>query len=90
VWRVEDRAIEWFVWRGGQYEPLPSGDDGVRRSEVFPGLWLDTDALLASNMQRVLAVLQQGIDAPQHAEFVTALETRGKGLEPKTCSPRPA
>lgn len=78
VWRVEDRAIEWFVLRGGQYEPLPRTDDGVCRSEIFPGLWLDTEALLAGDMQRVLAVLQQGIDSPEHTEFVTALESRQK------------
>ena len=25
VWRVQDRAIDWFVLRGGAYEPLAPG-----------------------------------------------------------------
>ena len=40
VWRVWDAAIDWLVLRGGRYEPLPLSD-GIFKSEVFPGLWLD-------------------------------------------------
>lgn len=73
VWRVEDKAIDWFVLRGGRYDQLEAGEDGNYRSEVFPGLWLDRDALLTSDMKRVLEVLQQGLQSPEHAEFVTSL-----------------
>ena len=72
VWRVLDRAIDWFVPRGGQFVPLaPAG--GLLKSEVFPGLWLDPEALVAGDMTRVLAVLQQGLNSPEHAAFVTRL-----------------
>jgi Uma2 family endonuclease len=81
VWRVEDCAIDWFVLRGGRYDHLQRGGDGLFRSEVFPGLWLDAEALLAGDMQRVLAVLQRGLDCPQHAEFVNDLEARRKTKE---------
>jgi Uma2 family endonuclease len=70
VWRVEDRAIDWFELHGGSYEPLQAGDDGIYRSEVFPGLWLDSQALLAGNMRRVLDALQRGLNSTEHAEFV--------------------
>ena len=73
-WRVEDGTIDWFVLRGGQYEQLPVGPDGVVRSEVFPGLWLDVQALLAADLPRMLSVLQQGIDSPEHAAFVAGLQ----------------
>jgi Uma2 family endonuclease len=43
VWRVHDRALDWFVLRGGQYEPLGL-TGGAFRSEVFPGLWIDPAA----------------------------------------------
>jgi Uma2 family endonuclease len=76
VWRVADRAIDWFVLRGGRYDSLAAGNDGIYRSEVFPGLWLDAAALLAGDMRRVLAVLQQGIESPPHAEFVAQLAAR--------------
>jgi Uma2 family endonuclease len=74
IWRVEDQAIDWFVLRGGQYASLPAGPDGVVRSEVFPGLWLDGAALLAEDLIRVLAVLQQGIASPEHAAFLARLQ----------------
>ncbi len=70
VWRVEDLAIDWFVLRGGSYELLPAGDDGIYRSEVFPGLWLDANALLAGNTRQVLEVLNSGIQSAEHEAFV--------------------
>jgi hypothetical protein len=73
LWRVEDQAIDWFVLRGSNYELLPVGPDGIVRSEVFPGLWLDPQALIAGDMARILAVHQQGIASPEHAAFVARL-----------------
>ena len=46
---------------------------GILRSRVFPGLQLHADALLTGDLARVLAVLQQGIQSPAHAEFVERL-----------------
>jgi Uma2 family endonuclease len=80
VWRVWDEAIDWFVLEGGRYRVLSSNSDGVYQSLVFPGLWLDAAALLKGNLARVLAVVQQGIATPEHAEFVRRLEaTREAG-----------
>jgi Uma2 family endonuclease len=73
IWRTEDGAIDWFRLRAGQYEPLQAGPDGIVRSEVFAGLWLDVQALLADDLLRVLSVLQQGIASPEHAAFVAGL-----------------
>jgi Uma2 family endonuclease len=79
VWRVEDQAIDWFVLRQGQYEQLERGPDGLLRSEQFPGLWLDLDALLRFDLARVLQVVQQGIASPEHATFVARLQQRAAG-----------
>ena len=76
LWRVEDGAIDWFRLHGGQYEPLPASG-GILRSGMFPGLWLDPAALIAADMPRVFAVLQQGLASPEHAAFVTALQQAG-------------
>jgi hypothetical protein len=73
VWRVLDRAVDWFVLRGGTYEPLVPGSDGIIRSEVFPGLWLDPNALFDQKMKRLLEVLQLGIASDEHAAFVKRL-----------------
>jgi Uma2 family endonuclease len=70
VWRVWDRAIDWFLWKEGRYEPLPLTNDGLYKSQVFPGLWLDPQAVIAGDAARVLKVLQAGMSDKQHAEFV--------------------
>jgi hypothetical protein len=74
VWRVEDRAIDWFVLREGQYDRLPLPADGVYRSEVLPGLWLDPAALVGGDMVRVAQVAQQGASGPEHAAFLARLQ----------------
>ena len=70
VWRVLDRAVDWFILRQGQYDRLKAGPDGIYRSEVFPGLWLDPAALVASDLVKVLDVLRRGIATPEHAAFL--------------------
>lgn len=73
VWRVYNRQFDWFRLREGEYiqlEPNPVGDVC---SEVFPGLWLDKSALLAGDLARVLAVLQQGLATAEHQAFVEQL-----------------
>ena len=73
VWRVQDAAIDWFVLREGRFDRLLPDADGVTRSVVFPGLWLDAAALLTSDLARVHAVLRDGLANPTHAAFVTSL-----------------
>jgi Uma2 family endonuclease len=73
VWRVLDQQVDWFVLRDGQYDRQTPDSDGLYRSEVFPGLWLDPAALVAGNLARVLAVVQQGIASAEHAAFVSRL-----------------
>jgi Uma2 family endonuclease len=70
VWQVFEQRLDWFYLQEGEYVPLPVDEDGVIRSQVFPGLWLAVDNLLAGNMGRVLAVLQEGLAAPEHTAFV--------------------
>jgi hypothetical protein len=41
---------------------------------VLRGLWLDPAALLRGDMKAALAVLQRGLDSPEHAEFVAELD----------------
>jgi Uma2 family endonuclease len=74
VWRVWDAAIDWFVLRADQFERMQPTAAGHYQSEVFPGLWLDLEALLRGDVARVSAVLQQGISSPEHAAFVARLQ----------------
>jgi Uma2 family endonuclease len=70
---LRTRCVLWFVRRNGAFEDLPPGSDGVFRSEVFPGLWLDPEALLRLDGPGVLRALQQGLASPEHAAFVARL-----------------
>jgi Uma2 family endonuclease len=74
VWRVFDREIDWFVLRGAAYERLMAGDDGILRSTIFPGLWLDPGALMREDYETLLAVLQRGLETPEHAAFKEKLQ----------------
>ena len=73
VWRVLDEEVDWFVLREGQYERLALGSDGLLRSEVFMGLWLDPAALVRNDLATALAAVQQGLSSPEHAAFVARL-----------------
>jgi Uma2 family endonuclease len=72
VWRILDRAVDWFVLREGKYEPIPV-NDGVQASAVFPGLWLDVSALLDGNLSALFAGVDRGTQTSEHAEFVKRL-----------------
>jgi len=74
VWRVFDRQVDWYVLRGEQFELIAPGPDGIVRSTVFPGLWLDPAALVRDDINAVLATVQQGLVSPEHADFVARLE----------------
>jgi len=78
VWRTQDREIDWFILRGGAYQRLMPGEDGIYRSEMFPGLWLDAEALLAGQCQRVGEVVQMGIASEEHKAFVARLKAAGE------------
>jgi Uma2 family endonuclease len=77
VWRVWDRAIDWLSLREGRFEPLPLNAADHCQSGVFPGLWLDAAAMVQGNLAQVMAVLQQGLASPEHAEFLRRLRAAG-------------
>jgi Uma2 family endonuclease len=74
---VEQPRIFWFRFRpAGRIRP---DDAGILRSRTFPGLWIDEASLLAWDRNRVLTVLRQGLESPQHVAFVRRLATQRHG-----------
>ncbi|HUY31844.1 MAG TPA: Uma2 family endonuclease [Pirellulales bacterium] len=71
-----EQEIRWHVLVDGKYQLLGAASDGLWRSGVFPGLWLDGKALLAGNMAEALLKLQQGLRSPEHQTFVAELGRR--------------
>jgi len=67
------------IWRrlvSGEYTKLESGPDGLLRSHIFPGLWLDPGALLNRDTPRILEVVNQGLHSPEHQQFAQTLAQR--------------
>jgi len=74
VWLIWEKAIDWYVLRGGRYEAAKVHWDGLHRSEAFPGLWLDAAAMLRGDLARVLDVVRQGLASAEHDVFVKRLQ----------------
>ncbi len=54
VWRVHDRAIDWFSLERGEYIRLERDERGVVHSRVFPRLRLAVQSLIDGDMAAVL------------------------------------
>lgn len=79
VWQFEDARIDWFRLRGGKYHSLRADSQGLLRSEVFPGLWLDRAAMLKGNLRQMLKTLQRGIQSSEHKAFVARRPRKDNG-----------
>jgi Uma2 family endonuclease len=71
---LDPDEVLWHVLREGRFVAVPPGPDGLFRSEVFAGLWLDPNALLTDNLDALLAALDRGLAIPEHAAFVARLD----------------
>jgi Uma2 family endonuclease len=75
VWRVEDEQLDWFQLQQGKYLKLQTDIEGILYSQMFPGLWLDQNALLTENLAKVLQILQKGLASGEHQSFLEKLNS---------------
>jgi Putative restriction endonuclease len=78
---VKKKQIRWHRLVKGKYKLLAPDAEGVYRSRVFPGLWLDSKALFNGDMAKVLATLQEGIASDEHQQFVEELAKRKRAAK---------
>jgi hypothetical protein len=69
---VEEQEVHWNHFPDDRR--IQPDRQGISRSRVFPGLWLDTAALLRLDSDRVREVGEQGLASKAHAAFVKRLE----------------
>lgn len=69
---IAEQELHWFHFPSGR--PIRPNREGVWRSRVFPGLWLDGGALLARDSARLMEAVRQGIASRGHAAFVKRLQ----------------
>jgi Uma2 family endonuclease len=78
VWQVQEQRIELFIAVKGKFRKDDPDVDGILKSKVFPGFWLDTRAMVNGNNAKALASLQAGLKSREHGEFVKRLQGGAK------------
>ena len=73
---MREREIRWHRLGNKGFQLVKPGAGEIWKSKVFPGLWLDGQALLANDGAKVLATLQKGLRSAEHAAFVKKLAKR--------------
>jgi Uma2 family endonuclease len=76
IWRTEDEAVDWCALEDDEYRPFAAAADGTLRSRVFPGLWLDLQALLTGDGAKLMEKLQDGLQSAEHATFVREMKKK--------------
>ena len=71
--RPAKKQVVWSELAGNKYREIPADSDGLMRSRVFPGLWLDPAALWKGDLPALSAAVQLGAATVEHSEFVRRL-----------------
>jgi hypothetical protein len=79
---LDPQEVHWYVRRGKKLVRVRPGRDGLYRSKVFPGLWLDPAALLRGDLAGVLAALDRGLASPEQAAFAARLAAAAARARP--------
>ncbi|AGA24574.1 Uma2 family endonuclease [Singulisphaera acidiphila] len=70
---LDPDEVLWFRQEKGSLVTMPADADGLHRSTIFPGLWLDPQALLNGDTKRLRALLDQGLATVEHTTLVARL-----------------
>lgn len=71
-----EQETRWFQLVEGEYILRQPDENGILRSQIFPGLYFQPDLFWADNLAGLLKVLQAGIASSEHQAFVAELEAR--------------
>lgn len=65
------RRIYWFDLRNGT--ELNCGGDGIFRSVIFPGLWIDGEGILKPDYDKLMATVVAGMQTTEYQDFCAKL-----------------
>lgn len=71
---IEEQIVRAFRRKDTAYVDMPIDPDGIWRSQVFSGLWLNVRALLDRDGKALLETLQRGVASEEHQKFVARLQ----------------
>jgi Uma2 family endonuclease len=72
---LHTKQIIWRELARGRYREVQPDEDGLYRSRVFPGLWLDPKALWHAR-RSVRTAVEKGLRSPEHTAFVKKLAAK--------------
>jgi Uma2 family endonuclease len=69
-WMIDPnkRTAEFFINHRGRWETMPVTADGIFRSMVLAGFWLNVNWLFAKNLPKPLAVVMQILNTAEPAK----------------------
>ena len=71
-----EQETRWFQLVEGEYKLMLPEQDGILRSQIFPGLHFHSDQFWADDLAGLLKVLQVGLATSEHQDFVSHLQAR--------------
>jgi Uma2 family endonuclease len=71
---VREQLLRWFDLVAE--EELQPNAASIYRIQTFPGLWINSPALLAHDYAALMKTLEEGLASPEHAAFVEQLANR--------------
>jgi hypothetical protein len=74
VFLLEEKELRWLHL--ATKRKLKPDADGLWKSLVFPGLWIDADAVAREDPVRLLTAAKKGLTSQEHAAFVEKLGQR--------------
>jgi Uma2 family endonuclease len=74
VLMVLEHEMRWFQLVEGEYKLLITGEDGVLRSQVFPGFQLHPDMFWTDDLVGSRQLLEAGMATEEHKAFVATLQ----------------
>lgn len=78
VYAARQRRVYWWTRGDRGFFELAADEAGVFKSVVYPGLWLDAQALVLEDAEKMNRTLQQGLATSEHAAFVSELALKRK------------
>jgi Uma2 family endonuclease len=69
VFCLAPAEIFWFEKDSPNYKSIQK-ENGVYKSKIFPGLWIDEAAMIRTDSDKWMAVLEEGLRSKEHEQFV--------------------
>jgi len=79
---VAEKAVRWFHFPTDR--ELRPDRQGIIKSRVFPGLWIDVPALLRLDSRAIRQTIEAGLKSKGHAAFVKRLQAAERRNRPRS------